>query len=61
VAEAGQGGRKIKRLVRFALVNSDTLIVNYSVKQSQFTKLTSDPHARNPEESNEIFDRAIRE
>ena len=49
------------RLVCVVLVNSDTLTANYSVKQSQFTKLTSEPRARNSEESNEAFDRAIRE
>ena len=43
------------------LVNSDILTANYSVKQSQLTKLTSEPRARNPEESNEPFDLAIRE
>ena len=43
-----------------ALVNSATLTVNYGVKQSQFTKPTSEPHASDPEESNEVFDRAIR-
>ena len=48
------------RLVCAVLVNSDTLTANYSVKQSQFIKLTSEPRARNPEESNEVFDRAIR-
>ena len=49
------------RLVCDVLVNSDTLTANYSVKQSQLTKLTSEPRARNPEESNETFDRTIRE
>ena len=48
------------RLVCAVLVNSDTLTANYSVKQSQLTKLTSEPRARNPGESNEAFDRAIR-
>ena len=43
-----------------ALVNSATLTVNYSVKQSQFTKPTSEPRASDPKESNEAFDRAIR-
>jgi len=43
------------------LVNSNILTANYSVKQSQFTKLISEPSARNFEESNEAFDRAIRE
>ena len=47
-------------LVRSVLVNSDNLIVNYDVKQSQFTKPTSEPRASDPEESNEAFDRAIR-
>ena len=47
-------------LVCSALVNSDILTVNYSVKQSQFTKLTSELRARNREESNEAFGRAIR-
>ena len=42
-------------------VNSDILTANYDVKQSQFTKPTSEPHASDPEESNEAFDRAIRE
>ena len=39
-----------------------TLTTNYGVKQSQFTNLksTSEPRASDPEESNEIFDRAIR-
>ena len=48
------------RLVYAVLVNSDTLSVNYSVKQSQLTKLTSELRARNPEESNEAVDFAIR-
>ena len=48
-------------LVCAVLVNSDTLPVNYSVKQSQLTKLTSKSRARNPEESNKVFDRTIRE
>ena len=43
-----------------ALVNSATLTANYGVKQSQFTKPTSEPRASDPEESNEAFDRAIR-
>ena len=43
-----------------ALVNSVTLTVNYGVKQSQFTKPTSEPRASDPEESNEVFNRAIR-
>ena len=47
-------------LVCAVLVNSDTLPVNYSVKQSQLTKLTSEPRASNPEESNEAVDPAIR-
>ena len=38
------------------LVNSDILTANYGVKQSQFTKSTSDPRASDPEESNEVFD-----
>ena len=49
------------RLVWVVLVKSDTLTANYSVKQSQFTKLTSEPRARNPGESNEAFDGAIKE
>ena len=43
-----------------ALVNSDTLTVYYGIKQSQFTKLTPEPRASDSEESNEVFDRAIR-
>jgi len=42
-------------------VNSDSLTVNYGVKQNQFTKPTSEPRTSDPEESNEAFDRAIRE
>ena len=38
------------------LINSDILTVNYGVKQSQFTKPTSEPRASDPEESNEAFD-----
>ena len=49
------------RLVWVVLVKSDTLTANYSVKQSQLTKLTSEPRARNSEESNKTSDRAIRE
>ena len=49
------------RLDCAVLVNSDILTANYGVKQSQFTKLTSEPRARNPEESNEAFRHAIRE
>ena len=41
-------------------VNNDILIVNYGVKQSQFTKLTPEPRASDPEECIETFDRAIR-
>ena len=39
-----------------------TLTTNYGVKQSQFTNLksTSEPRASDPEESNEVSDRAIR-
>ena len=48
-------------LVCPVLVNSDTLTANYSVKQSQFTKPTPEPRASDPGESNEAFDRAIRE
>ena len=47
-------------LVCTVLVNSAILTINYGVKESQFTKLTSDPRASDPEESNEAFDRAIR-
>ena len=42
------------------LINSDILTANYGVKQSQFTKPTSEPRASDPEEFNETFDRAIR-
>ena len=53
--------RKIKScLVYVVLVNSNILTANYGVKQRQFTKLTSEPHVSDPEESNEVFDRAIR-
>ena len=38
-----------------------TLITNYGVKQSHFTKSTSEPRVNDPKESNEAFDRAIRE
>ena len=48
------------RLVCSVLVNSDILTANYGVKQSQFTKPTSEPRASDPGESNEVFDRAIR-
>ena len=41
-------------------MNSDILTTNYGVKQSQFTKPTSEPRASDPEESNKAFDRAIR-
>ena len=58
---SGISGEEWARLVCAVLVNSDTLIANYSVKQNQLTKLTSEPRARNPKESNEAFDRAIRE
>ena len=47
-------------LICSMLVNSDSLTANYSVKQSQFTKLTSEPHTSDSEESNETFDRVIR-
>ena len=47
-------------LVCSVLVNSDSLTVNYGIKQIQFTKITSEPCASDPEESNEVFDRAIR-
>ena len=48
------------RLVCSVLVNNDTLTANYGVKQSHFTKPTSEPRASDPEESNETFDRAFR-
>ena len=48
------------RLVCAVQVNSDILTTNYGVKQSQFTKPTSEPRASDPEEFNETFDRAIR-
>jgi len=51
----------LQTLVCAVLVNSDTLTANYSVKQNQLTKLTSESRVRNPEESNEAFDCAIRE
>ena len=38
-------------------MNSDLLTANYGVKQSQFTKPTSEPRASDSEESNETFDR----
>ena len=37
----------------------DTLTANYGVKQNQFTKPTSEPRVRNPEDSNEVFDRTM--
>ena len=43
------------------LVNSDNLTINYGVKQNQFTKPTSEPRTSDFEESNEVFDRVIRE
>ena len=43
-----------------ALVNNNTLTVNYVVKQNQFTKPIPEPHANDPEEFNVAFDRAIR-
>ena len=49
------------RLVYAVLMNSATLTANYSIKQSQLTKLTSETRAMNPKEFNEAFDRAIRE
>ena len=48
------------RLFFTATVNSDTLTDYYDVKQSQFTKPTPEPRASDSEESNEVFDRAIR-
>ena len=47
-------------LVCAVLVNGDILTTNYGIKQSQFIKPTSEPHASDPEESNEVFDRVIR-
>ena len=38
------------------LVNNDILTTNYGIKQSQFTKPTSEPRASDPEKSNETFD-----
>ena len=49
------------RLVCSMLVNSDSLTANYGIIQSQFIKPTSEPRASDPKESNEAFDRAIRE
>ena len=51
---------RLPRSVCAVLINSDILITNYGVKQSQFTKPTSEPRASDPEKSNEVFDRAIR-
>ena len=48
------------RLICSVLVNSDNLTANYDVKQNQFTKLTSEPRASDPNKSNETFDCAIR-
>ena len=42
------------------LENSKILTTNYGVKQSQFTKPTSEPRASDTEESNKAFDHAIR-
>ena len=42
------------------LINSDILIVNYDIKQNQFTKSIPEPRASDLEEFNKIFDRAIR-
>ena len=42
-------------------MNSDILIVNYGIKRKQFTKPTPKPRASELEESNKIFNRAIRE
>ena len=53
---ARAGGGKEKS----AQVNSDILTVYYSVKQSQFIKPTPESRASDPEESNKVFDRAIR-
>ena len=47
-------------LICAMLRNSNILTVNYSVKQSHFTKPTPEPRAKNSEESNEAFDRVIR-
>ena len=48
-------------LAKSGLEILSTLTANYGVKQSQFTKSTLEPYARNPEVSNEVFDRMIRE
>ena len=37
-----------------------TLTTNYDIKQSQFTKLTSELRASDTEESNKVFGRTIR-
>ena len=47
-------------LVYAVLVNSDILTTNYGVKQKQFIKPTSELRASDLEESNKIFDCAIR-
>ena len=41
-------------------MNSDILTANYGVKQMQFTKPTPEPRASDLEESNKVFNRAIR-
>ena len=41
-------------------MNSNILIANYGVKQSQITKPTSEPRASDSEESNETFERTVR-
>ena len=58
----GNGGQDMGPfgLVCAVLVNSNSLIANYGVKQSQFIKPTSEPRASDPEKSNEAFDCAIR-
>ena len=47
-------------LVCAVLINSNTLIINYGVKQRQFIKSTSEPRVSDPEESNKPFERTIR-
>ena len=48
-------------LVWYSKIIEYSLTIYWSVKQSQFIKLTPEPCTRNSEESNEIFDRVIKE
>ena len=50
----------VERLVCTVLVNSNSLTGNFGFKQISLQNQLQNPRASNLEESNEVFDRAVR-